>query len=187
MLELLWSILVWFLLIPTAILAIFARLLRSKLKVPLTVGFFHPYCNAAGGGEFVLWNAILAIKEKFPRYHCVVYTGDNATAAEILEKAEREFGIHFTEETRPTFVHLKLRWLAGLQYPFFTMLLQSVGSVILGMEAFFKFLPELYIDSMGFAFTFPIFYYLGGCKVRRYHALHNGNSSGCLLCSLSYD
>lgn len=28
------------------------------------VGFFHPYCNAGGGGEKVLWVAIQALQKK---------------------------------------------------------------------------------------------------------------------------
>lgn len=30
------------------------------------------------------------------------------------------------------------------------------------------FVPDLYVDSMGYAFTLPIFRYLGGCKVASY-------------------
>lgn len=29
-----------------------------------TIGFFHPYCNAGGGGERVLWMAIKALYQK---------------------------------------------------------------------------------------------------------------------------
>lgn len=46
---------------------------RAKTLLPhlreggttLTVGFFHPYCNAGGGGERVLWTAIRAIQKRF--------------------------------------------------------------------------------------------------------------------------
>ena len=34
-------------------------------KVPVVVGFFHPYCNAGGGGERVLWTAVRAIQNKY--------------------------------------------------------------------------------------------------------------------------
>ncbi|TQS38036.1 hypothetical protein Golomagni_01468 [Golovinomyces magnicellulatus] len=40
------------------------------------VGFFHPFCNAGGGGERVLWAAIQAIQNRWPKAKCVVYTGD---------------------------------------------------------------------------------------------------------------
>ena len=29
------------------------------------VGFFHPYCNAGGGGERVLWVAIRALQKRY--------------------------------------------------------------------------------------------------------------------------
>ena len=34
-------------------------------KQLLVVGFFHPYCNAGGGGERVLWIAIRALQLRY--------------------------------------------------------------------------------------------------------------------------
>lgn len=31
----------------------------------IVVGIFHPYCNAGGGGERVLWAAVQAIQNKY--------------------------------------------------------------------------------------------------------------------------
>jgi len=45
---------------------------------------------------------------------------------------------------------------------------QSVGSIILALEAIHKCVPNVYIDSMGYGFTFPIFKYLGDCRVGAY-------------------
>lgn len=53
-------------------------------------------------------------------------------------------------------------------YPYFTLLGQSLGSVFLGWEALLKCVPDIYIDSMGYAFTIPLFKYLGGCRVGCY-------------------
>lgn len=39
---------------------------------------------------------------------------------------------------------------------------------VAGWEALTAFVPDLYVDSMGYAFTLPIFRYLGGCKVASY-------------------
>lgn len=39
------------------------------------VAFFHPYCNAGGGGERVLWSAILALQRKYPDLNYVIYSG----------------------------------------------------------------------------------------------------------------
>lgn len=58
--------------------------------------------------------------------------------------------------------------MEAVSYPYFTMLGQSLGSVILGFEALYKFVPDIYIDTMGYAFTLPLFKYLGGCKVGCY-------------------
>jgi hypothetical protein len=33
----------------------------SPIKKPITVAFFHPYCNNGGGGERVLWVAVHAL------------------------------------------------------------------------------------------------------------------------------
>lgn len=41
------------------------------------LGFFHPFCNAGGGGERVLWAAIRATQLRWPQAVCVVYTGDH--------------------------------------------------------------------------------------------------------------
>ncbi|KAJ9650228.1 asparagine-linked glycosylation protein, partial [Neophaeococcomyces mojaviensis] len=41
------------------------------------IGFFHPFCNAGGGGERVLWAAIEATQRKYPKAICAVYTGDH--------------------------------------------------------------------------------------------------------------
>ena len=38
------------------------KYLRGNEEV--VVGFFHPYCNAGGGGERVLWCAVNAIQKK---------------------------------------------------------------------------------------------------------------------------
>jgi alpha-1,2-mannosyltransferase len=31
---------------------------------PIIVGLFHPYCNAGGGGERVLWVAVRALQRR---------------------------------------------------------------------------------------------------------------------------
>lgn len=41
------------------------------------VAFFHPFCNAGGGGERVLWAAIRATQRRWPSAKIVVYTGDH--------------------------------------------------------------------------------------------------------------
>lgn len=48
-------------------------------KILKIVAFFHPYCDAAGGGEKVLWCFVVALlqDQKFKDNHqIVIYTGD---------------------------------------------------------------------------------------------------------------
>ncbi|KAM9346786.1 GDP-Man:Man(3)GlcNAc(2)-PP-Dol alpha-1,2-mannosyltransferase-like [Symphorus nematophorus] len=132
------------------------------------VAFFHPYCNAGGGGERVLWCSLRTLMTRYPCVSFVVYTGDQGvTGEQILEGAQRRFNITLP---RPiTFIFLHHRALVeATSYPHFTLLGQSAGSMFLGWEALTAFVPDLYIDSMGYAFTLPIFRYLGGCEVASY-------------------
>ncbi|XP_021371207.1 GDP-Man:Man(3)GlcNAc(2)-PP-Dol alpha-1,2-mannosyltransferase-like isoform X1 [Mizuhopecten yessoensis] len=134
-------------------------------EVTPVIGFFHPYCNAGGGGERVLWVAIRSIQKRYPNVNCVVYTGDtDATGPQILERARQRFNI--TLKSHVQFVFLKRRrWVEAVKYPMFTLLGQSLGSILLGWEALQAFVPDVYIDTMGYAFTIPLFKYFGRCKV----------------------
>ena len=66
---------------PTAAHAAVRRAIAS-LPAPVppgpTVGFFHPYCDAGGGGERVLWCAVRALQRQQPGAFCIVFTGDDA-------------------------------------------------------------------------------------------------------------
>lgn len=145
---------------------------RKKTSAPtgqkVVVAFFHPYCNAGGGGERVLWCALRALQKKYPAAVYVVYTGDvDVSSEQILEGAFRRFNIRLPRPV--TFVFLRKRYLVeDSLYPHFTLLLQSLGSVLLGWEALVRCVPDVYIDSMGYAFTLPLFKYLGGCRVGSY-------------------
>ncbi|XP_033646825.1 GDP-Man:Man(3)GlcNAc(2)-PP-Dol alpha-1,2-mannosyltransferase-like [Asterias rubens] len=140
----------------------------SDGQQPIVVGFFHPYCNAGGGGERVLWCAIAALQDRYSFVKCVVYTGDSdIRGEEIIQKAKQRFNISITKPVE--FVFLKKRHLVEAStYPYFTLLGQSLGSMILGWEALMNCVPDVYIDSMGYAFTLPLFKYLGLCKVGCY-------------------
>uniref|UniRef100_A0A8D3AEL3 GDP-Man:Man(3)GlcNAc(2)-PP-Dol alpha-1,2-mannosyltransferase n=1 Tax=Scophthalmus maximus TaxID=52904 RepID=A0A8D3AEL3_SCOMX len=132
------------------------------------VAFFHPYCSAGGGGERVLWCSLRALMHRYPSVSFVVYTGDQGvTGEQILDGARQRFNVTLPRPV--TFVFLHHRTLVeATSYPHFTLLGQSIGSMFLGWEALTAFAPDLYVDSMGYAFTLPIFRYLGGCKVASY-------------------
>ncbi|XP_043927607.1 GDP-Man:Man(3)GlcNAc(2)-PP-Dol alpha-1,2-mannosyltransferase [Protopterus annectens] len=132
------------------------------------VAFFHPYCNAGGGGERVLWCALRALQSRYRDATYVIYTGDQGvTGEQIIDGAYRRFHIKLPRPVK--FVFLKKRYLVEASlYPHFTLLGQSIGSIFLGWEALAKCIPDIYIDSMGYAFTLPLFKYLGGCHVGCY-------------------
>lgn len=146
------------------------RAVRGKGKDfrPVVVGFFHPYCNAGGGGERVLWTGIRALQNRYNFVRCVVYTGDPyVSGEEILRKARQRFNISLPQPVEFVFLK-KRRWVEASMYPYFTLLGQSLGSMLLGWEALNCYLPDIFLDTMGYAFTLPMFRYLGGCQVGCY-------------------
>ncbi|KAF4527312.1 hypothetical protein B566_EDAN001088 [Ephemera danica] len=126
------------------------RLNRAKEVVP-TIAFFHPYCNAGGGGERVLWCAIRALQEKYPEAKFVVYTGDiEASPEEILNRAYKRFNIELPRKVH--FAYLRRRaWVEASRWPHFTMIGQN-----------------LCIDTMGYTFALSLFRGLGGCRTACY-------------------
>lgn len=141
---------------------------KKDSQEEIVVGFFHPYCNAGGGGERVLWCAINSIQKKYPNAKCVVYTGDcDVNGDQILDKVKNTFNIKVQRFVE--FRHLRTRFLVEAKYyPVFTLLGQSVGSIILGLEAAIRRPPDIFIDTMGYAFTLPIFKYLAGSETACY-------------------
>ncbi|KAG9291419.1 hypothetical protein G9A89_021837 [Geosiphon pyriformis] len=138
-------------------------------RPPLLLGFFHPYCNAGGGGERVLWTAILSIQKQYKHVVCVVYTGDtDVTKSDILNKVKARFNISLKPDTL-AIVHLyNRRWVEDSRYPRVTLLGQSLGSIYLGWEALSRLVPDVYFDTMGYAFTYPLVKKISGCKIAAY-------------------
>lgn len=125
------------------------------------VGFLHPFCNAGGGGERVLWAAIKATQKRWPRAICVVYTGDHdATKSTILERVKHRFNIQLHPPT-VVFMYLRTRdWILSTTWPHFTLLGQSLGSLIMAYDAFSLVVPDIFIDTMGYSFTLALSNYL---------------------------
>ncbi|OHE97604.1 alpha-1,2-mannosyltransferase alg-11 [Colletotrichum orchidophilum] len=124
------------------------------------VGFFHPFCNAGGGGERVLWAAIKTTQERYPNALCVVYTGDHEVNKQaMLARVKTRFNIDLHPPT-VNFLYLSTRHLVlAPTWPHFTLLGQSLGSVVLAWDAFQLLVPDIFIDTMGYAFS------LGLCKL----------------------
>ncbi|KAF7274357.1 hypothetical protein GWI33_012975 [Rhynchophorus ferrugineus] len=145
------------------------KLEKQKRGDPLSIGIFHPYANAGGGGEKVLWVALKALQEKYPNAKIYIYTGDvEFSPVEILRKVQNNLNVYI-DPSKVKFVYLtKRRWIEPKMYPIFTLLGQIFGSILLGFEAISHINPDIYIETTGFIFTLPIFKYLGGCKTGCY-------------------
>ncbi|KAF1940848.1 alpha-1,2-mannosyltransferase ALG11 [Clathrospora elynae] len=121
------------------------------------VGFFHPFCNAGGGGERVLWAAIRATQKRWPKATCVVYTGDHdVDKVAILKRVTDRFNIQLHPPTIH-FLYLTTRdWVLASAWPHFTLLGQSIGSLVLAYDAFTLLVPDIFIDTMGYAFALAL-------------------------------
>mmetsp|Transcript_30237 Transcript_30237/g.56482 ORF Transcript_30237/g.56482 Transcript_30237/m.56482 type:complete len:479 (-) Transcript_30237:74-1510(-) len=141
-----------------------------RLRQRRRVAFFHPYAECGGGGERVLFLAIRALQEIDPTTEILIYTGcQNLTGSEILADAQRKFNIGaYARPDRIRFVRLRLRFLVeAWMYPRLTMVGQSFGSVILALEALVRAPAQVFIDTTGFAFTYPLAC-ISGCRVGCY-------------------
>lgn len=148
-----------------------------------TIAFFHPYCDAGGGGERVLWvfiDALLTNPELNEHLHIVLYSGENKSAEEIFNNVEKKFGIIFTPAQRTeniNVVQIHSRFLLEAQwYPVATMLGQSAGSMVVGLECLAHSLlsqstvplPDIFCDTTGAAFTYIAAKLLFNCVVIPY-------------------
>ena len=105
---------------------------------------------------------------RYPEINCVVYSGDTeVTGEDIIQKARTNFNIVLPRPVEFVFLHQR-KWVEAFSWPYFTLLGQSVGSLILGFEGLLQCVPDVYIDTMGYAFTLPLFKNIGGCKVACY-------------------
>ncbi len=150
----------------------------SNSGIRYKVGFFHPYCNAGGGGERVLFMSLFPLLSHHNDIDIFVFTGDvpstptsaEAFKAEIMKKTKERFDIDLSKYSeRINFIMLKKRqWVEANEYPRFTLLGQSLGSLVLAYEAMklVEFDLDMWIDSMGYAFPYPLVKLLiPGCKL----------------------
>ena len=68
---------------------------------------------------------------------------------------KRRFNITLNPKTIHVVPLSRRDWVSASRYPHFTMLGQSLGSYVLAYEAISSFVPDIFIDTMGYAFTLP--------------------------------
>lgn len=145
---------------------------RDTRKSRLSIGFFQPHCTNGSDSERVLWTTIESISKRYHKeIQILIYTGDvGFTSEEILRRAEQCFGINFKPyRSSITFIYLRSRCLIDAKYySIFSVLGPSLGSIIVGFEALLRFIPDIYFDSTGFAFTYPCFHYFANIPIIAY-------------------
>lgn len=140
---------------------------RKNRKV--LFGFFHPYCNAGGGGEKVLWKAVESTLSKDSRNVAIIYTGDtDASKQEILNNVSRRFDYELDKD-RVVFIYLKNRkYVDSKMWPRFTLIGQALGSILLTIEAIYRCPPDVWCDTMGYPFGYPAVHYLARIPIVTY-------------------
>ncbi|KAL4175435.1 hypothetical protein KRP22_000401 [Phytophthora ramorum] len=161
----------------------FSRNRNSASSGAVTVGVFHPYANGGGGGERVLYCALLALVRRFSasdsKLQIVLFTGDDGlSTAQLVARAADEFNLPELRtlhvERSVTVVPLLSREiLEPSRYPSFTLLWQSVAHIRLALEAMQQsakrgLYPQLWVDTTGCPFSYVVASLLHACTVVAY-------------------
>lgn len=98
-----------------------------------------------------------ATQKRWPKAICAIYTGDHeVNKATMLERVENRFNIHL-HAPRVVLLYLTTRkYVVASSYPHMTLLLQSLGSLVVAYDAFTLLVPDVFIDTMGYAFTLAL-------------------------------
>eukprot|EP00834_Sanchytrium_tribonematis_P003649 NODE_148_length_15570_cov_0.950100.p7 type:complete len:430 gc:universal NODE_148_length_15570_cov_0.950100:5705-4416(-) len=138
------------------IIAYFRAFFHKKKKMlPDTIGFLHPYPDAMGGGELVLWTWI----SKLPKDQSVIIYC-TSTQKDLLDKAKDRFNIDLREDIK--FVLINRDYFKDSNYKYLTLLGQAFGSIIFASDCCSQdFLPSKFIDTTGLAFGYPILKFYG--------------------------
>ncbi|SCU88496.1 LADA_0E10506g1_1 [Lachancea dasiensis] len=120
-------------------------------------GYFHPFCNAGGGGEKVLWKAVETTLQRDTSSVVAIYTGDlDASGEKILASVTKRFDYKL-DSSRIVFIFLTKRHLVDPKtWPRLTLIGQAIGSIILTVEALYKLTPDVWCDTMGYPFSYPV-------------------------------
>ncbi|RLN65457.1 hypothetical protein BBP00_00002846 [Phytophthora kernoviae] len=163
----------------------------SSPQKTVTIGVFHPYANGGGGGERVLYCALLALVDYFKKVaaesedktqyklQLVLYAGDDGlSTAELVARGAEAFNLPELKKLRVdlsvTLVPLPSREILDPKlYPSFTLFWQSVAHIRLtleAMEASVKsgIFPHVWVDTTGCPFSYVAASIVYACTVVAY-------------------
>lgn len=138
----------------------------SLLTLQGSIAFFHPFAECGGGGERVLWAAIECLQKSYPGWAIYVYCDQSCDAESLSKHAISRFNVDITGSFHVIPLR-KRHLLSPSRYPRFTMICQAVASLVVSVEALYQFVPEIWVDTTGWAFVYPLLRILG-CKVVAY-------------------
>lgn len=119
-----------------------------------TVAFFHPFADGGGGGERVLWCAVDALQHAAPHVRVLIYVREGVSAEQLAADASSRFNVRLRRavEVLPL---KRTHLILPERYSSFTLLRQAWGAAQLGLDALRSMAPEVFIDTTGWAFTYP--------------------------------
>lgn len=125
----------------------------KRLRRPYTVGFLHPNCHKKGGGERVLWLAVRSLLEKDSALQVVVYCSPAAAANAdaMYDSLDSDLGICLRPVFSPRITLVPVRFTSYIDsnFPFCTILFQSLAGIPLSIHCMISRLPSLFIDTRG--------------------------------------
>ena len=138
--------------------------LKQEFNCSKIIGFYHPFTNACGGGEKVLFLALKAITElaRSTNSKVIVYTVENEDAHEIVAKAAKRFNFKLDLEFQ--LVRLTKRYFLD-QHSVVKLSLvnQAIGNIISVIEAITICPPDIFVDTIGAGFGYPFVKLLSPC------------------------
>lgn len=114
----------------------------------------------------MLWHAINAVQQSSPDVKVLLYAKAGCTSADLTHDALLRFNVKVKRPVQVLPLH-RTALLLSERYRRFTLLRQALGAVVLGRSALRLHVPEVFIDTTGWAFTYPLAR-LAGCKVVSY-------------------
>ena len=165
----LWVILFLFL---ASIIVLRIAAWTRRFRRPYTVGFLHPNCHKKGGGERVLWLGVQSLLKNNSSLQVAVYCSPAAAAhpEAVYESLESDLGICIKPLShRIQLVPVRFTSYIDRNYPFCTILLQSLAGIPLSIHCMFRRLPSLFIDTRGCPLSCIAPFFLG-CESPSFHS-----------------
>lgn len=130
---------------------------RARAAGGPRVAFLHPECLNGGGGERVLWIALLAVRAALPDAEIVLCAPwPPGEAADDSVRAARDRVSAQFHISVPDFTPVRVTWAAltdAARYPRFTLLLQAAGALALGLEAYVACDADVFVDTANQVFS----------------------------------